>query len=83
MIDAQTVTFGRVVTSNKVRGQGVGGQLLTKIMEVIRENFPGKLIEIEAQKQVQGFYERADFVSDGEPFIYKSTPHIKMVHQPL
>ena len=52
-------------------------------MEVIRENYPGKLIEIEAQEQMQGFYERANFVSEGEPFIYKSTPHIKMVHQPL
>ncbi|MBB1079201.1 GNAT family N-acetyltransferase [Limosilactobacillus sp. STM2_1] len=81
--DQQTVTFGRVVTSNKVRGQGIGGQLLDKIMEVIRDNYPGKLIEIEAQEQVQGFYERANFVSEGEPFIYKSTPHIKMVHQPL
>lgn len=83
LIEAQTVTFGRVVTSNKVRGQGVGGQLLDKIMEVIQKNYPGKLVEIEAQEQVQGFYERAGFVSDGEPFIYKSTPHIKMVHQPL
>ncbi|HJA46275.1 MAG TPA: GNAT family N-acetyltransferase [Candidatus Limosilactobacillus excrementigallinarum] len=83
LADEQTVTFGRVVTSNKVRGQGIGGQLLDKIMEVIQKNYPGKLIEIEAQEQVQGFYEPAGFVSEGEPFIYKSTPHIKMVHQPL
>lgn len=81
--DERTVTFGRVVTSNKVRGQGVGGQLLDKIMQVIKREFPGKSIGIEAQEQVQGFYERAGFVSEGKPFIYKSTPHIKMVHQPL
>ena len=83
LTDERTVTFGRVVTSNKFRGQGVGGQLLDKIMEVIKRKFPGKSIEIEAQKQVQGFYERAGFVSEGKPFIYKSTPHIKMVHQPF
>lgn len=78
--DRQTVTFGRVVTSNKVRGQGIGGQLLNEIMNTIQRKYPGKPIEIEAQIQVRGFYERVGFVSKGQPFIYKSTPHIKMVH---
>lgn len=81
--NGQKVTFGRVVTSEQVRGQGVGGQLLTKIMQTIRHSFPGKPIEIESQAQVQGFYERAGFVAQGEPFIYESTPHVKMMHQPL
>lgn len=30
--DGQTVSFGRVVTSKAVRGQGVGGQLLNQVM---------------------------------------------------
>lgn len=79
----QAVSFGRVVTSDQVRGQGVGGQLLDRIMQVIQQQFPNKPIEIEAQVQVQGFYERVGFVSAGNPFIYKTTPHIKMVHQGL
>ncbi|MBB1069966.1 GNAT family N-acetyltransferase [Limosilactobacillus sp. RRLNB_1_1] len=74
------VSFGRVATSAKVRGQGLGGQLLDKIMQTIQQKFPGKPIEIEAQVQVEDFYKRVGFVSEGEPFIYKSTPHIKMVH---
>ncbi|MBC8743751.1 GNAT family N-acetyltransferase [Lactobacillus sp. Marseille-P7033] len=74
------VSFGRVATSAKVRGQGLGGQLLDKIMQTIQQKFPGKPIKIEAQVQVEDFYKRVGFVSEGEPFIYKSTPHIKMVH---
>lgn len=77
------VSFGRVVTSNKVRGQGLGGQLLDEIMRTIQREFPGKPVEIEAQVQVEGFYKRVGFVSKGEPFIYKTTPHIKMVHEAM
>ncbi|WP_267202690.1 GNAT family N-acetyltransferase [Limosilactobacillus kribbianus] len=77
------VSFGRVVTSNKVRGQGLGGQLLDKIMQTIQQEFPGRKIEIEAQVQVEDFYKRVGFVSEGELFIYKTTPHIKMVHEAL
>lgn len=79
----QAVSFGRVVTSKKVRGQGVGGQLLKRIMQVIRKYYPNKKISIESQVQVQGFYRQAGFKSEGKAFIYKSTPHIKMVHAPL
>lgn len=79
----EKVSFGRVVTSDKVRGQGLGGKLLDQIMESIKKFFPNKELVIEAQVQVQGFYERVGFESIGEPFIYKSTPHIKMIHQGL
>ncbi|MCI1290515.1 MAG: GNAT family N-acetyltransferase [Lactobacillus sp.] len=81
--DGRNVSFGRVVTSPEVRGQGVGGQLLTKIMDTIRQHYPDKNIVIESQVQVQGFYERVNFQPVGQPFIYKATPHIKMTHAPL
>ncbi|MDO4855018.1 MAG: GNAT family N-acetyltransferase [Limosilactobacillus gorillae] len=78
-----TVSFGRVVTNPRVRGQGFGGQLLDQIMTTIAHQYPGQPIEIEAQVQVQSFYQRAGFKSQGAPFVYQSTPHIKMVHAPL
>lgn len=77
------VSFGRVVTSDKVRGQGVGRRLLNEVMKTIRDNFPGKLIEIESQKQVEGFYQKFGFTSRGDTFIFESTPHIVMVHDGL
>ena len=79
----QKVSFGRVVTSDKVRGQGFGGKLLDQIMEAIQKFFPNKEIVIEAQVQVQDFYKRVGFKSVGEPFIYNLTPHVKMIHEGL
>lgn len=51
-------------------------------MRTIQHEFPGKPIEIEDQVQVKGFY-RVSFISEGKPFVYKSTPHIKMVHEAI
>lgn len=81
--DGETVSFGRVVTSKKVRGQGVGQELVKHILDAIRHYYPGHLIEIEAQTYVQQFYEKYGFQTRGKAFIFSLTPHIKMVHQPL
>ncbi len=81
--DGQKVVFGRVATSKAVRGQGVGRELLEEIMKVIGDHYPELPVEIEAQIQVQGYYERANFRAVGDQFIFNHTPHIKMVHAPL
>ncbi|CAK8054447.1 GNAT family (ElaA) [Eupransor demetentiae] len=73
------VTFGRVVTSKAVRGQGMGGKLLEQILAVCEKNWPGKEIKIEAQSQVVGYYEKYGFSTVGEQFILEGTPHIEMV----
>lgn len=82
-VDGRTVTFGRVVTSKKVRGQGVGKELLNQIMITIGQRFPERPIEIEAQAYVRDFYAQAGFQAQGKEFIYSLTPHIKMTHAPL
>lgn len=79
--DEQKVTFGRVVVSKEARGEGLGAELLNKIMDTIKAHFPNKPIEIESQAQVQGFYSRVGFTTIGNQFIFESTPHIKMVHK--
>lgn len=74
------VTFGRVVTAPEFRGQGLANQLMTQILKVIQTEFDQKEIEIEAQVQVEGFYQKFNFESQGEPFLFNHTPHIKMTH---
>lgn len=81
--DHQHVIFGRVVTAKSVRGTGMGKTLMEHIMQAIREYFPKLPIQIEAQVQVQGYYEHFGFEASGEPFIFESTPHIKMFHHPV
>lgn len=79
-LQGNNVTFGRVVTDPKYRGQGLGNQLMEHIMQVIHQNFAQQEIEIEAQVQVEGFYQKFDFESHGQPFLFNHTPHIKMTH---
>lgn len=77
------VTFGRVVTAESHRGIGLGTDLMTQIMATIEAHFNGVPIEIEAQIQVAGYYQKFGFETVGDQFIFNSTPHIKMVHPAL
>ncbi|KRN99881.1 GNAT family N-acetyltransferase [Companilactobacillus kimchiensis] len=74
------VTFGRVVTDSKYRGQGLGKELMEHVLAVIKTDFAKKEIEIEAQVQVQDFYKKFNFKTEGETFLFNHTPHIKMTH---
>jgi len=57
-LEANGVTFGRVVTDPAFRGQGLGKKLMDHILEVIHQDFSNQPISIEAQVQVQGFYKK-------------------------
>lgn len=76
----EKVVFGRLVTAPSARGKGLGHRLVEEILIFCEKKWPRKIIEIEAQEQVVGLYEKFGFVSQGEPFIFESTPHIKMIY---
>ncbi|EFX52854.1 acetyltransferase, GNAT family [Streptococcus cristatus ATCC 51100] len=78
---AEKVVFGRLVTASSARGKGLGSRLVEEILILCEKEWLGKIIEIEAQEQVVGFYEKFGFVTQGEPFIFESTPHIKMIYK--
>ena len=77
----QTVHFGRVAVAKDSRGKGLGKAIVEKILEVCEQKFPGRTIEIEAQEQVVGLYEKLGFQTVSGPFILASTPHVKMIYQ--
>ncbi len=77
------VTFGRVLTIPEVRGQGLGRQLMTQIEAEIRHDFSGYVIQIEAQIDKQGFYEKFGYVAQGPVFDFHGSPHIRMDKAPL
>ncbi|GMA07334.1 acetyltransferase [Tetragenococcus halophilus subsp. flandriensis] len=72
------VTFGRVVISKELRGQGHGDVLMENVLKVCRERFSHKIIEIEAQEQVVPFYIKFGFKVVGDTFIFEGTPHQEM-----
>lgn len=76
-----TIHFGRVAVAKGSRGQGLGKVMVEQILDLCEQRFPGWTIEIEAQEQVVGLYEKLGFRTVSEPFVLASTPHVKMIFQ--
>ena len=76
-----TIHFGRVAVAKDSRGQGLGRAMVEQILDLCEQSFPGRAIEIEAQEQVVGLYEKLGFQRVSEPFILASIPHVKMIYQ--
>ncbi len=72
-------SIGRVVNSSKVRGLGVGKQLMEKSIELCRHLFNDEPIKIGAQTYLLRFYGSLGFASTGEEYLEDGIPHTKMV----
>lgn len=73
-------TIGRVVTAGKVRGTGLGKQMMLEGIEISKRLFGRTPIVIHAQCQARGFYEKCGFaVSSGE-FLEDGIPHVEMAY---
>lgn len=72
--------IGRVVNSKKVRGTGVGKQLMLEGIKVARELYPGRRCLIHSQCYAIPFYEKCGFTvaPEFEPFLEDGIPHRMM-----
>ena len=71
--------IGRVLTSKKTRGTGLGGKLLSEGVRVTKETYGDLPIYLEAQVYAAGYYEKQGFQIVSEEFILDGIPHYKMV----
>jgi len=70
------VSIGRVITPK--RGQGYGKKIMEIAREVAKKEFGAKKIEIKAQVQAIGFYEKCGYKVSGEEFLEDGILHRKM-----
>ena len=70
------ISIGRVITT--VRGKGYGKQIMLYAIDVAKEHFGAKQIDIEAQEYAKGFYESVGFRQSSDTFMLDGIPHIKM-----
>lgn len=75
-------SIGRVVTSPKARGGGLGRVLMEKSIEKVLELFGQAPIEIGAQKYLEKFYQSLGFQPTGNDYIEDGIPHTYMIYQP-
>ncbi|MGI4832033.1 MAG: GNAT family N-acetyltransferase [Janthinobacterium lividum] len=75
------VSIGRVVTSSRHRGQGLGRQLLHEALAQCEAQFGLQPIKIGAQQYLRAFYESFGFVVEGEGYLEDDIPHVHMVRK--
>ncbi len=73
------VSIGRVLTSARVRGSGLGRELMLKSMDTCEAHWPGQSIRISAQTYLLKFYNSLGFQSTGKEYLEDGIPHTEML----
>lgn len=69
--------IGRMAVYRHARGHGIGGAILTALMQAARQRALSE-VRLNAQTHARGFYERFGFESEGEEFPDAGIPHLHM-----
>ncbi|MFJ5792351.1 GNAT family N-acetyltransferase [Lysinibacillus sp. NPDC093197] len=77
----EMASIGRVITSQEMRGTGLGKELIQLALETIEQRWPGSEVFIQAQEYLKNFYGSFGFQQVSEPYIYDSLPHLDMLYQ--
>lgn len=72
-------SIGRVITTQRMRGTGMGRALMEEALRRAAALWPGAAIRIGAQQHLEGFYRSLGFVTDSEPYDEDGIPHLEMV----
>ncbi len=72
-------SIGRVVSSHKVRGKGIGKELMQESIKWMHTFFPNEPVKIGAQTYLLAFYTSLGFVSTGEDYLEDNIPHTVMI----
>jgi ElaA protein len=72
-------SMGRVITSEAGRGQGMGRELVRRVIEQAHAVYPGQGMRISAQSQLEAFYGEFGFVIQGERYLEDNIPHTEML----
>lgn len=70
--------IGRVAVLKEFRGQNLGFEIVKALQDVAVKDEVSR-IELSAQVQAKGLYEKLGYVSEGESYLDEHCPHIKMV----
>jgi ElaA protein len=74
-------SIGRVITSEAVRGTGLGRNLMLEALRCTEGLWPGMPIRIGAQQRLENFYASLGFVTDSAPYDEDGIPHIEMLRK--
>lgn len=73
---------GRLVVDQAYRGRKIGGDLLLAGAKEIWKRYGEQTVLIEAQSQLQKYYESLGFTALTEPYMLEGLMHVKMALEP-
>ncbi len=72
-------SIGRVITSDKIRGKGLGKLLMNTSVDKLFEFWGQQAIKISAQSHLIPFYKTIGFDPTGEEYLEDGIPHAAMI----
>lgn len=75
-------SIGRYALKESARGTGMGRQLFAYAIQACQEMYAGHTIYIQAQHQLERFYQSFGFVTIGTPYDEAGLPHVDMLLAP-
>lgn len=72
-------SIGRVITTEKARGTGLGKQLISYALQIIENRFMTSEVRISAQDYLLKFYSEFGFVDTGKKYLEDNIPHTEML----
>jgi ElaA protein len=76
------VAIGRVVIDDSIRGKGIGHELMVQSMRFAEDEFGKVPIRISAQKHLENYYNKHEFISTGKEYLEDDIPHVEMLFTP-
>jgi ElaA protein len=73
------VSIGRVALAPHLRGRGLGRMLMKRALGLCRDEYPGRLIVLRAQRHLIPFYDSFGFTVTSEPFDDFGVTHVEMM----
>lgn len=80
-INFDNISFGRVVTSNLHRKEGLGKTLIENSIEFVHDVMKENTIRLQSQISAVKFYEKIGFVQEGNEYMKEGILHMNMVYE--
>ena len=77
-ISYDNTAIGRVVIEEELRGQGTGHEMMKHCIDFCIKEFGNEPIIISAQKHLEKYYGKHEFVSTGNEYLEDGIPHVEM-----
>jgi ElaA protein len=74
-------SIGRVAVASRLRGVGMGHQLMVEAVRALYAEWGAQRVRIGAQAHLKAFYESHGFADVGKPYVEDGIAHLEMLRE--